>query len=57
MTLSNVPTITSAVLALIIAIGLIALVSLGQAVPGELWSAFGVVIGFFFGTGANTNKQ
>ena len=55
--MQNISNYTSAVLALIIAIGLIALIALGQVVPGELWGAFGTVIGFFFGTGANTSKQ
>ncbi len=48
---------TSAALAVIITIGLIVLIALSQPVPGELWSAFGVVIGFFFGRVANTAKS
>jgi len=55
--MSNVTSSTSAALALIIALGLIVLIALGHAVPGELWSAFGVVIGFFFGAGTSTVKQ
>lgn len=47
---------TAAALALVITIGLIVLIALAQPVPGELWSAFGVVIGFFFGRGSNTAK-
>jgi hypothetical protein len=47
---------TAAALAMIITLGLIVLIALGQPVPGELWSAFGVVIGFFFGRGSNTAK-
>ena len=54
--MNNVSSVTSAVLAVLIALGLIVLIALGHSVPGELWSAFGVVIGFFFGTGANTSK-
>jgi hypothetical protein len=48
--------ITSAGLAVIVVIGLIALIGLGNDVPGELWSAFGVVIGFFFGQGVSGSK-
>lgn len=44
-------TIISGALAVIVTIGLFVLIALGQVVPGELWSAFGVVIGFFFGSG------
>lgn len=47
---------TAAALAVIITLGLIVLIALAQPVPGELWSAFGVVIGFFFGRGSNTAK-
>jgi hypothetical protein len=47
---------TSAALALIITLGLIVLVGLAQPVPGELWSAFGVVVGFFFGQSIKTAK-
>lgn len=47
---------TAAALAVIITLGLIVLIALGQPVPGELWGAFGVVIGFFFGRGSNTAK-
>lgn len=41
---------TASILAILIMLGLVLLIALGQPVPGELWSAFGVVIGFFFGT-------
>lgn len=48
---------TASILAILIMIGLIVLIALGQAVPGELWSAFGVVIGFFFGTSKAAAKS
>lgn len=41
---------TSSILAIVILLGVIVLIALSQPVPGELWSAFGVVIGFFFGS-------
>lgn len=47
---------TSSALAVIVTLGLFVLIALGQSVPPELWGAFGVVIGFFFGTSANTAK-
>jgi hypothetical protein len=47
---------TSAALAVIVILGLLALIALGQTPPGELWSAFGVVIGFFFGSGVGKAK-
>lgn len=52
----KVTSATSAALAVIVTIGLIVLIALGMAVPGELWSAFGVVIGFFFGSGIASKK-
>ena len=55
--MNNIPSYVSAALAVIVSIGLIVLIALGIAVPGELWSAFGVVIGFFFGTNTNGVKS
>ena len=55
-TLDKVTNNTAAALAVIITFGLIVLIALSQPVPGELWSAFGVVIGFFFGRGAISAK-
>jgi len=52
----EIPSYVSAALAVIVSIGLIVLIALGISVPGELWSAFGVVIGFFFGTNTNSLK-
>lgn len=48
---------TAAALAVIITLGLIVLIALAQPVPTELWSAFGVVIGFFFGRGSISAKS
>jgi len=42
------------ILALLIVIGIFVLLALSQAVPVELWTGFGLILGFFFGnqTGA-----
>lgn len=40
---------TSAILAILVVIGIFVLLALSQVVPSELWSAFGLVVGFFFG--------
>ena len=38
------------VLAVVIVIGAIGLSAFGLEVPAQLWTAFSVVLGFFFGT-------
>jgi len=37
------------VLALLITLGIFVLLALSQAVPAELWTGFGLVLGFFYG--------
>lgn len=54
--MDRIKPIASAVLAVVVLVGVIVLIATGQAVPGELWSAFGVVIGFFFGSGLEQRK-
>lgn len=36
-------------LALLVVIGVFVLLGLGQPIPAELWAAFGIIIGYFFG--------
>jgi hypothetical protein len=47
---------TSAGLAVVLTVGLIVLIALGQTVPTELWGAFGVIVGFFFGQASSGSK-
>lgn len=47
---------TAPILAFALTLGVIAMVVLGQPVPAEIWTAFGVVVGFFFGTGKAAPK-
>jgi hypothetical protein len=46
---NNLSEITTAVIALLVVIGTIALIVLGKPVPPELWSWGGIVLGFFYG--------
>jgi len=52
--MNNFPQYVSAGLAAIVTIGIIVLIALQLAVPVELWGAFSLVIGFFFGHQAGT---
>lgn len=40
------------ILAVIVVIGVFVLLGIGQAVPTELWTGFGLILGFFFGNQA-----
>jgi len=40
---------TASVISIIIVIGIVGLLILGIAVPGELWAFGSIIIGFFFG--------
>lgn len=39
----------TAALAVLVVIGIFVLLALGLAVPVELWTGFGLILGFFFG--------
>lgn len=54
--MDKISSVTSAALAVIVTLGLFVLIGLGQAVPPELYAAFGVVVGFFFGKTPSTAK-
>jgi hypothetical protein len=54
--MDKITPVTSAVLAVLIVLGLVVLIALGQPVPTELWAAFGTVLGFFFGTSTKAAK-
>jgi hypothetical protein len=41
--------IATSALALIVVIGVFVMLGLGIAIPVELWAAFGLIIGYFFG--------
>lgn len=47
---------TAPILAFVLTLGVVVMVALGQPVPAEIWTAFGVVVGFFFGTGKSAPK-
>lgn len=47
--MDNVSRNIGGVLALLVTLGVMVLLALGHVVPVELWSAFALVIGFFFG--------
>ena len=45
----NIIAYVSSAIAVIVVIGVFVLIGLGQTVGTELWSAFALVLGFFFG--------
>lgn len=47
--MTNVSEYVSAALAMVVTVGIIILVVLDLIVPPELWTAFTLVLGFFFG--------
>jgi 4-hydroxybenzoate polyprenyltransferase len=48
----------SGAIAVIVVLGVFVLLALSQAVPNELWTGFGLVLGFFFGnTAGNARAQ
>jgi len=60
--MTNVSEYVSAALALTVTIGIIVLVALNLSVPTEIWTAFSMVLGFFFGRqidprGTNGNSK
>ena len=51
----NTDTVTGFI-AVLVVIGIFVLLGLGQAVPTELWTGFGLVLGFFFGNQTGTAR-
>ena len=49
----NTQNVTGA-LAIIVTLGIFVLLALSQAVPSELWTGFGLILGFFFGNSTGT---
>lgn len=47
----------TAILAVIVVIGIFVLLGLGLAVPVELWTGFGLILGFFFGNQTGTARN
>ena len=50
--MQNFTSYVGGALAVVVIIGVLVLLALGLAVPVELWSAFALVLGFFFGNQA-----
>lgn len=41
--------IATSAIALFVVVGVFVLLALGIAIPVELWAAFGLIVGYFFG--------
>lgn len=54
--MDKVTEVTSAVLAVGVVAGAIALTAMDRPVPPELWAAVGLVLGFFFGNQTGTAR-
>lgn len=51
----NSETVTGA-LAFLVVLGVLVLLALSQAVPAELWTGFGLILGFYFGAQTGTAR-
>lgn len=47
--MENLSKIATPLLALVVLVGVLVLLALGQPVPNELWAGMTLVLGFFFG--------
>lgn len=52
--MTNISEYVTAALAVLFVIGIFVLMVLSIVVPPELWTAFGLIIGFFFGNKSGT---
>lgn len=43
-------------LAVIVVLGIFVLLALAQAIPSELWTGFGLILGFYFGQQTGTAR-